>query len=389
MQPSEADNVSQKEISEIATHPRSEAIHLNLPAAAVYPSAIGVQKLDATTSQSTATTIEHSGNTMSTTPSHIATSSVTPSNVIPSGNCGCNSGAIASSVMPSNTQKSLVYALGELGYDFGTEACRDSFKQLMPMFTPEGLPARTLPVPANPYDSRQMVNYPADKLSEAKSMIWTLNLELTPIYAIQPVGEFARDVYEQLREFLAGEILSEDDEGYIERVSIPGYLTGKTIKLFSGQVVPVIEIDTTRGMFGWEINQLVNAAVTASGVAQNNTEQIAKVKESLKFFLARIYYDFRNLGQTSNERALNYAATNSFQAAQIFAETLGKNMQLADINVEKSAFCRMDSDCWDIKLIFFDPENKDRARMVFRFTIDVSEVTPVTVGQIRTWTIAG
>lgn len=378
-QPSEADNISQEEIGEIAT----------LPAPAVYPSAIGVQESDATTSPSTATTIEHSGNTMSTTSNHVAAASVTPSHVVSSGNCGCNGGAIASSVMPSNATKSLVYALGELGYDFGTEARRDSFKQLMPGFVPPELPAGTPFVPANPYDSRQMVSYLADNLSEAKSLIWTLNLELTPIYAIQPVGEFARDVYAQLREFLAGEILSKDDEHYIERVSIPGYLTGKTVKLFSGQVVPVIEIDTTRGMYAWASNQLVNAAITASGVGQNNTEEVAKIKESLKFFLARIYYDFRNLGQTSNERAINYAATNSFQAAQIFAEALGKNMQLADINVEKSPFCRMDSDCWDVKLIFFDPENKDRARMVFRLTIDVSDVTPVTVGQIRTWTIAG
>lgn len=389
LQPSEADNISQEEISGITTHRSSEPIHLNLPTPAVYPSDNGVQELKPTTSQSTATTIDHSGNIMSTTPSHVAALSVTPSNVVSSGNCGCNGGAIASSVMPSNAQKSLVYALGELGYDFGTEARRDSFKQLMPMFRPEDIPDNTPHIPANPYDSRQMVSYLASNLSEAKSLIWTLNLELTPIYAIQPVGEFARDVYAQLREFLAGEILSEDDENYIERVSIPGCLTGKTVKLFSGQVVPVIEIDTTRGMYGWEINQLVNAAVAASGVAANDTEQLAKVKESLKFFLARIYYDFRNFGQTSNERALNYAATNSFQAAQTFAEALGKNMQLADINIEKSPFCRMDSDCWDVKLIFFDPENKDRARIVYRFTIDVSEVTPVTVGQLRSWTIAG
>lgn len=379
IQSSEADNISQEQIGEIAT----------LPAPAVYPSAIGVQESDATTSQSTATTIEHPGNTMSTTSSHVVASSVTPSNVVSSGNCGCNGGAIASSVMPSNATKSLVYALGELGYDFGTEARRDSFKQLMPMFMPEGLPATTPGVPANPYDSRQMVSYLTSNLSEAKSLIWTLNLELTPIYAIQPVGEFARDVYVELREFLAGEILNEEDDNYIERISIPGYLTGKTVKLFSGQVIPVIEIDTTRGMYGWKINELVNQAVRASGVAGNNTEELVKLKESLKFFLARIYYDFRNLGQTSNERALNYAATNSFQATQALGEALGKNMQLADINVEKSPFCRMDSDCWDVKLIFFDPENKDRARIVYRFTIDVSDVTPVTVGQIRSWTIAG
>ncbi|MGL5059151.1 MAG: S8 family peptidase [Microcoleus sp.] len=376
IQPSEADNIRQEQIGEIAT----------LPAPAVYPSAIGLQESNATTSQSTATTIEHPGNTMPTTSSHVTASSVTPSNVVSAGNCGCNGGPIASSVMPSNATKSLVYALGELGYDFGTEARRDSFKQLMPMVTPEGL-GQTGQVPANPYDSRQMVSYLRSNLSEAKSLIWTLNLELTPIYAIQPAGEFARDVYEGLRDFLAGEILSDEDDNYIERISIPGYLTGQTVKLFSGQVIPVIEINTTRGMYGWKTNELVNAVIASSGAA-NNPEEEAKLRESLKFFLTRIYYDFRNLGQTSNERALNYAATNAFQVTEALDEARGKNMQLADITVEKSPFCRMDSDCWDVKLIFFDPENNDRARIVYRFTIDVSDVTPVTVGQLRSWTIA-
>lgn len=53
IQPSEADNISQEEMGEIATQPPSESIHLNLSVPAVYPSAIGVQELDATTSQST------------------------------------------------------------------------------------------------------------------------------------------------------------------------------------------------------------------------------------------------------------------------------------------------------------------------------------------------
>ncbi|MEM9009214.1 MAG: PatA/PatG family cyanobactin maturation protease, partial [Cyanobacteria bacterium P01_F01_bin.86] len=51
----------------------------------------------------------------------------------------------------------LVYALGTLGYDFGSEARRDSFKQLMPPYTIENTQ-----VPANPYDGRQIVDYLAN-----------------------------------------------------------------------------------------------------------------------------------------------------------------------------------------------------------------------------------
>lgn len=44
---------------------------------------------------------------------------------------------VAASQAPSELADSqLVYALGTLGYDFGTEARRDSFKQLMPAYTP-------------------------------------------------------------------------------------------------------------------------------------------------------------------------------------------------------------------------------------------------------------
>jgi len=153
----------------------------------------------------------------------------------------------------------LVYALGTLGYDFGTEARRDSFKQLMPPFDLGG----GLMVPANPYDARQMVDYLGENISEARSLIWTLNIELTPVYAIDPAGPFAAESYRALQELLAGQIQPENDGEYVERVSIPGILTGRKVKLFSGQVIPVIEPQSTRGLYGWKVNNLVSAAMDA------------------------------------------------------------------------------------------------------------------------------
>ena len=38
--------------------------------------------------------------------------------------------------------------------------------------------------------------------------------------------------------------------------------------------------------------------------------------------------------------------------------------QLDSILVDKSPFCRMDSDCWDVKLKFFDPDNNQRAKRI-------------------------
>ncbi|MCM0590526.1 MAG: PatA/PatG family cyanobactin maturation protease [Gloeotrichia echinulata IR180] len=287
---------------------------------------------------------------------------------------------ITASQAPSDlAQANLVYALGTLGYDFGSEARRDSFKQLMPGIEIEGTS-----VPANPYDARQIVDYLGDNLSEAKSLIWTLNLELTPIYAIEPGGAFARDVYSILQELLSGQIQAEDSNDYVERVSIPGVLSGRSVKLFSGQVVPVIEVHNTRGLYGWKVNTLVNAAIRTVQ-AQATEAQEDAIRRTLGSFLSRIYYDLRNLGTTSQDRALNFASTNAFQAASTFAEAVATGMELDSITVEKSPFCRLDSDCWDVKLKFFDPENSRRAKKLFRFTIDVSDIIPVTLGEVRTW----
>ena len=287
---------------------------------------------------------------------------------------------ITASQAPSDlAEVNLVYALGTLGYDFGSEARRDSFKQLMPGVAIDGTA-----IPANPYDARQMVDYLGDNLSEAKSLIWTLNLELTPIYAIEPGGAFARDVYGILQQLLSGQIQAEDSENYVERVSIPGILSGRSVKLFSGQVVPVIEVPNIRGMYGWKVNTLVQAAIRTVQ-AQATEAQEESIRRTLGSFLSRIYYDLRNLGTTSQDRALNFASTNAFQAASTFAEAVATGMELDSITVEKSPFCRLDSDCWDVKLKFFDPENSRRAKKLFRFTIDVSDIIPVTLGEVRSW----
>lgn len=284
-------------------------------------------------------------------------------------------------VTPSQ-RSHLVYALGTLGYDFGTEARRDTFKQFMPSVT-----VGNTEVPANPYDARQMVDYLQSDLSESKSLIWTLNLELTPIYAIKPVGAFAAEIYETMQYMLAGQLLPEHDPDYIERVSIPAILTDETVKLFSGQIVPVIKVNSPRGMYGWKVNTLIESALETVSAEREGVNDNT-MRRCLTSFLNRVYYDMRNLGQIARDRALNFAATNAFQAVQTFSEAVARGMELDSIEVEKSPFCRYGSECWDVKLKFFDPENGRRAKRVFRFTIDVSDSTPVTLGEVRSWAVS-
>ncbi|MBO1346117.1 MAG: hypothetical protein EBE86_001355 [Hormoscilla sp. GUM202] len=78
-----------------------------------------------------------------------------------------------------------------------------------------------------------------------------------------------------------------------------------------------------------------------------------------------------------------------FQAASTFAQAIASGRQLDTIEVKKSPYCRINSDCWDVLLTFFDPENGRRSRRVFRFTLDVVDTVPVTVGSIKSWSLPG
>jgi cyanobactin maturation PatA/PatG family protease len=139
-------------------------------------------------------------------------------------------------------------------------------------------------------------------------------------------------------------------------------------------------------MYGWKVNGLVDAALQTLSEELADANEI-EMRKSLSSFLKRVYFDLQNLGKTSKDRALNFAATNAFQAASSFAQAVSTGMELDTIEVEKSPFCRVNSDCWDVKLKFFDPERGLRAKKVYLFTIDVSYLIPVTLGQVRSWSV--
>jgi hypothetical protein len=170
---------------------------------------------------------------------------VSPSaDVSPSGDCGCGGDG-----------KGLVFFIGLVGYDFGSEARRDTFKQQMPPAWYRQIDGREefhyaedlsqadvekllgdgfRQVPPNPFDARQMVAYLKFRPDEATQLIWTLNLELTPVYSVTPVGPYANRVYDTLINMLDGQSRAEESPGYVERVSVPAVLAGHSVRLFSG-----------------------------------------------------------------------------------------------------------------------------------------------------------
>jgi cyanobactin maturation PatA/PatG family protease len=213
------------------------------------------------------------------------------------------------------------------------------------------------------------------------SVIWTLNQEQTPIYAVQPMGPYALNVYDRLREFVKAQLT----EG-VERVSVPGFVAG-SVSLLNGQIVPII-VPELRGMFSWSTSTLVEAVAGPRPRGEEPRAEYQRRVQDIQNFLERIYYELRYLGLTPQERAMSYAATNAFQVESVFRDAIQAEMKLDAISVERSPIGRPGSDCWDVSLTFFNPNRRlEQARRVYRFTVDVSDVIPVTVGRVRHWDV--
>jgi cyanobactin maturation PatA/PatG family protease len=270
----------------------------------------------------------------------------------------------------------LVYALGQLDYDLISEARLDSIVQKM------SAQANMKPERMLAFDPRRLLAYLDKNPWDAAAIEWTLNLDGTPIYAVRPSGPFAIDAYNELRDFLRQQL----DEG-VERISIPGVVSGKTTLLL-GQVVPVIVPDL-RGMYSWKTGALVAAVAGAPPAAEAPPEERARYelrRAGIHNFLERVYHEVRNLGLLPQDRAINFAATNAFEIAQVYESAVRETMELESVKVVRSPVSRPGSDCWDVEVYFFYPERQvQTVRRVHGFTVDVSDVVPVTIGARRSW----
>ncbi len=235
---------------------------------------------------------------------------------------------------------------------------------------------------ANPYHPHQLLTYLEDNPWDAASILWTLNLDSTPIYVVRPQGPFASDAYQRLRQFLREQLT----EG-VERVSIAGVIFGQA-RLLSGLVVPVIWPEL-RCMYNWTTAALIREVCgepPAETAESEEREPYVQKTQVVRNFLERVYHELRNLGVMPQERAINYAAANAMNVERICESALKEEMELDTIEVERSPICPPGSDCWDVKLAFFHPrEQLQRARRVYRFTVNVVDVCPVMVGKVRSW----
>jgi len=280
--------------------------------------------------------------------------------------CNCDNKSQCTCGGPKAGGAGMVYALGTIGYDFRYEARRDSLFQQS---------QRNLSNPT------ELLAYLEQNPNASESLSWTLQIESAVAYAIRPFGAFAAEAYERLRELLAAQV----NEG-ADRVSMPGFIRG-TEKLLSGQTLPRI-IPEMRGMYSWNTPTLTRAVLGEPPSDSDDGARYAEESSAIANFLDRIYYELRNFGITPQDRALNYAATNAFQVSSVFHQAIKADLALDCIEVERSPACRPGADCWDVKLVFFNPARRfEQARRIYRFTVDVSDVVPVTIGRLRSWDV--
>jgi cyanobactin maturation PatA/PatG family protease len=259
----------------------------------------------------------------------------------------------------------IVYAIGSLWFDFGSEARHDRFIQL---FGGDVLRAN------NPNELITFLRG-SENLYHATGLTFILMQEEVPLYAIQPAGPFAVPTYNSMLETMAMSLATGGDE---QRISLPGFISGTT-RLLNGMNVPTVYPDL-RGMYRWRSEDLIanTKALDAEGPVDSD--------QKLLDFLNIVYYGLRNFGVAPQDRALNFAATNAYQAREALAHAARNSLVLSGINVVKSPICRPDSDCWDVELVMFDDDpERIRPSWTYRYTVDVSEVIPVTIGRMRYW----
>jgi cyanobactin maturation PatA/PatG family protease len=170
------------------------------------------------------------------------------------GDCGCGCGGARKAAI--DAPPALVYALGQIGFDYASEARRDSIAQFM-----RG---------RSPSDEKAVLAYlsTGGGAEDIERMIWTIRLDSTPIYAIQPVGAFAAGGYARILQ--AYRLQLEKD---VPLVAVPGRIAG-SVRLMSGETVPVI-VPAARGILSWDVADAVESFIDefAKSISRDATEE--------------------------------------------------------------------------------------------------------------------
>jgi len=311
-----------------------------------------------------------------------------PAPAIRTSETGCSCG-VRPSEAPGANRGQMAFPIGRIFYDFGKEARLDYFVQAIanwrdslsgrgdPIFGPDRDRSGDTAAPYNPaIMARYLLNQAQGEMStpaglgsnfpDADAIYWTLTIDSIPIYVIKPLDVFGLGFFAALILALWHQEVSHEDpahtrmaaadagaeppaprdafppRGGVARVSMAGWVDStNTTKLLNGTIVPTLVTDW-RGFYQWDLYSLF-------GPEPNEWPAGAEG------FLERIYNEFRNVGISPQDRALNYSAMNAYNTKKIFLDVASKEMRLDTVEIDRSVICRPDSDCWDVTYRFFNP----------------------------------
>jgi hypothetical protein len=237
----------------------------------------------------------------------------------------------------------LVYALGKLSFDYGTRARRAYFTNAFFQSLGFGVSIdsasdliRYLAQPGADTPQKILSAPRFENRTDITSIIWTLSIDDTPVYAVVPSDAFAFEVYDRLLEMLQDQVdeqrvlsdierkLQHDEESgtapkdedtspinlEVGRISVAGVISGQ-VRLYTGETVPIIRPDS-RGVRNWTTKALLTQAQLQAFGTSPPSPEIIQTMRDLAEFLNTAYSQTRNLGVLPQDRAANFAATDAF-----------------------------------------------------------------------------
>lgn len=311
-------------------------------------------------------------------PSDAACATVVAANsesVSPS-DCGCGG-------KKTTGEPQKVYALGRLGFDYGTRQRREYFRNRIggdpddeanlyryllrrplprdpklanprerfrafdddgnPLFDADGLPLYY----KLPY--YRILNGPQfTNRADVTALTWILRIDETPVYAIAPAGPFAAEIHDTLTAFLqsqlpppfrprstgdaiATESIAQDKSDAEQAEYRPRPAPGNDVLYGEGVeriAVPGVIVGSTRLYTGEQVPVIVP---DHRGLANWTTDALLDAMDAvagddddargkIRRFLDRMFELTRNLGTAPRERALNYAATDALMLRGIITD---------------------------------------------------------------------
>ena len=252
-----------------------------------------------------------------------------------------------------------VFALGSVGFEIPTDLAYEALEQDRKSVGIEGSVA----------DAAVMGRLLAERPSLAERLTWLLQANGNPIYALEPEGPLAAEIYSNLAEILTAQVLGE-----VDTISIPGLRLSSMRTLRDGTRVPRVVMEVMRGLYAWT----VESSVARTGIDVESSEILLSI-------LRKIKDESRNDGAGGPYRTLNYLLANPVQLTMSAVIAQREGFTFGGLNIIRSTFSRPYSECWDIELAFVDTENEFRAGLIHRHTVDVADILPVSVGTLKTW----